>query len=88
MDITTPPLAPLDPANNPASPVAPITPAGTPGASPAANEHMLPLQHLLLSDRAQRLSSLDTKAIIYRVSRRPLFGAVRASAISSLLDSP
>lgn len=64
MDIATPPLAPLGPA----SPVAPITPAGTPGTSPAANEHMLPLQHLLLSDRAQRLSSLDTKAIIYRVA--------------------
>lgn len=37
------------------------------GALPAG-EHMLPLQHLLMSERAQHLTSLEVKAIVYKVS--------------------
>ncbi|KAL4452542.1 hypothetical protein ABPG75_008204 [Micractinium tetrahymenae] len=33
-----------------------------------AGEHMLPLQHLLMSERAQHLTALEVKAIVYKVA--------------------
>ena len=40
-------------------------------ASPLG-DHMLPLQHLLMSDRAQTLTSLEAKAIVYKVGGQPV----------------
>eukprot|EP00887_Chlorella_sp_A99_P002837 scaffold6.g2837.t1 len=64
-----------------ASPLGPATPQA-PGALPPVDEagpsssaapceadpHMLPLQHMLMSERAQSLSSLEVKAIVYKVT--------------------
>lgn len=44
----------------------PVPAARRCGAVPAG-EHMLPLQHLLMSDRAQNLTALEVKAIVYKV---------------------
>jgi hypothetical protein len=37
-------------------------------AAPSAGEHLLPLQHLLMSERAQHLTTLEVKAIVFKVS--------------------
>lgn len=55
------------------------SPAGTPppearaghavgAAVLAPGDHMLPLQHLLMSERAQHLTALEVKAIVYKVA--------------------
>jgi hypothetical protein len=46
----------------------PSTPQGGAGAGAAGDEHMLPLQHLLMSERAAQLSALEVKAIVFKVA--------------------
>lgn len=43
------------------------SPAGTPPPPGSGDEHMLPLQHLLMSERAQHLTALEVKAIVFKV---------------------
>lgn len=45
--------------------------ASSAAVPPPLNHHMLPLQHLLMSDRAQMLTSLEVKAIVYKVMLVP-----------------
>ncbi len=49
---------------SPSSADAPSTPQAA-----AADEHMLPLQHLLMSERARHLTALEVKAIVFKVGR-------------------
>jgi hypothetical protein len=49
------------------SPASSPSPGGLPLPADSLGEHMLPLQHLLMSERAQHLSALEVKAIVYKV---------------------
>lgn len=50
------------------SPASSPSPGGLPLPADSLGEHMLPLQHLLMSERAQHLSALEVKAIVYKVA--------------------
>lgn len=61
----------------------PSTPqGGSAAAAVAADEHMLPLQHLLMSERARHLTALEVKAIVFKV--RPCSRCVLCAACSRM----
>lgn len=51
-----------------------------------AGQHMLPLQHLLMSERAHQLSALEVKAIVYKARRQG--GAGRLGVLGAAIHSP
>lgn len=46
-----------------------LPPMAAGGVGTASEDHLLPLQHLLMSERGQHLSALEAKAIVYKVGR-------------------